>query len=172
MMNAQDVSRLQSAVGSQPAGNDILGVIGLKGGFAVNSSGGVIAGSVTGPFVVVPDSGGTPGTYRAYPQAYGQPVGNPQSGASAPSFVPYTGRQGQIVSLDNIVVSGFTPRIPSASETTIAQVCGYNIDAANNQWYITIQQATFAGALQGSLPSKFVIGVQCAVSLSSSANPL
>lgn len=149
MMNADDIKRLQTAVGSQQAGNDIFGTVGLKGGFAVNGSGAVIAGSSTGPFVFLPDSGGTPGTYRAYPQV-----------------------NGQILSLDNISVGGFTPRSPSASETTIAQVCGFNIDTANNGYYITIQQATFSGSLQGSLPTKFVIGVQCAVTLASNANPL
>lgn len=148
MMNADDIKRLQTAVASQQAGNDIFGTIGLKGGFAAGSSGQVLA-PASGPFVVVPDSGGTPGTYRAYPQV-----------------------NGKILSIDNIVVSGFTPRSPSAAETTIAQVCGYNIDAANNQWYITIQEADFTGALQGSLPAKFVIGIQCAITLSSQSNPL
>lgn len=172
MMTAKDVTRLQTAVGQQQAGNNILGAIGLKGGFACNSSGQVIAGSVTGPFVVVPDSSGTVGAFRAYPQAFGTPVGNPQSGHSTPAFAPYTGAQGTITSIDNVQVGGFTPRGPGVSETTIAQVTGFAIDTANNQYYITIQQATFSGALQGSLPSKFVVGIQCAVTLSSNANPL
>lgn len=148
MMNADDIKRLQHAVASQQAGNDVYGAIGLKGGFATDGAA-VIAGSPTGPFVVVPDSGGTPGTFRAYPQV-----------------------NGQILSLDNIVVSGFTPRSPSAAETTIAQVTGYNIDAANKKWYITIQLADFTGALQGSLPAKYVVGVQCAVTFSANSNPL
>lgn len=147
MMNADDIKRLQTAVGSQQAGNDIFGTIGLKGGFAANSSGAVTVAS--GPFTVVPDSSGTVGAFRAYPQV-----------------------NGTILSLDNIVVSGFTPRGPGVSETTIAQVTGYNIDTANNQWYITVQLATFSGALQGSLPTKFVVGVQCAVTFSSQSNPL
>ena len=149
MMTAADIKRLQTAVASQQAGNNILGVIGLKGGFACNTAGAVIAGTTSGPFVVVPDSGGTLGTYRAYPQV-----------------------NGSIKSLDNIVVTGFTPRSPSAAETTIAQVTGYGIDTANNQWYITIQLASFSGALQGSLPAKFVVGVQCAVTLNEGSNPL
>ena len=148
MMNADDIKRLQTAMGSQQAGNDTFGTIGLKGGFATDGAA-VIAGSASPSFVVLPDSGGTPGTFRAYPQV-----------------------NGQILSLDNIVVSGFTPRIPSAAETTIAQVTGYDIDHANNKWYITIQLADFTGALQGSLPAKFVVGVQCAVTLASNANPL
>lgn len=147
MINANDITRLQTAVGSQQAGNDLYGAIGLKGGFSSNSSGAVT--QVSGPFVVLPDSSGTVGAFRAYPQV-----------------------NGQILSIDNIVVSGFTPRGPGVSETTIAQVTGYNIDAANNQYYITIQLATFSGALQGSLPSKFVVGVQCAVTLSNNSNPL
>lgn len=148
MMNADDIKRLQTAVGSQQAGNDIFGTIGLKGGFAAGSSGQVLA-PASGPFVVVKDSGGTAGTYRAYPQV-----------------------NGQILSIDNIVVTGFTPRDPSDAETTIAQVTGYNVDTANNKWYITIQEADFTGALQGSLPAKFVIGIQCSVTLSPQSNPL
>ncbi len=150
MMNASDIKSVQTALASQQAGNDVVGAIGLKGGFAVNSSGAVIAGSTAGPFVCLPDSGGTVGTYRAY--------------LNYPA--------GAISSIDNVVVSGFTPRSPSAAETTIAQVTGFNIDSANGQYYITIQQATFSGSLQGSLPAKFVIGVQCAVTFASNANPL
>lgn len=150
MLSAKDITRVQTAVASQEAGNDVVGTIGLKGGFACNGSGAVIAGSSTGPFTFVKDSGGTAGTYRAYP-----------------NFPAHS-----ILSLDNIVVGGFTPRSPSAAETTLAQVCGYNLDAANNKWYITIQEADFTGALQASLPTKFVIGVQCAVTFASSANPL
>lgn len=149
MISSKDISRLQTAVASKEAGNNLIGNIMFKGGCAVNSSGGVIAKSTVGPFVIVPDSGGTPGTYRAYLQA-----------------------NGQILSIDHAQVGGFTPRNPSAAETTIAQVCGFNIDSNNNQWYITIQQATFSGSLQGSLPSKFVIGIECAVTLAPSANPL
>jgi hypothetical protein len=148
MITSNDIKRVQTALGSQQAGNNVVGTTMFKGGFACGSSGQVLA-AATGPFVVVPDSGGTPGTYRAYPQV-----------------------NGQILSIDNAVVTGFTPRNPSASETTIAQVTGYNIDSANNQWYITIQLATFSGALQGSLPAKFVVGVQCSVTLSSTSNPL
>lgn len=150
MLSTKDITRLQTAVGSQAAGNNLIGVMGLKGGFAVNGSGAVIPGSTSGPFTVVPDSSGTIGAYRAYPNF---PAGS-------------------IASIDNIQVGGFTPRGPSVSETTIAQVTGFNVDTANNQWYITIQQATFSGALQGSLPSKFVIGVQCAVTFAKTANPL
>lgn len=147
-ISAKDITRLQSAVGSQQAGNDWAGVSMFKGGFA-SSGATVAAGSTSGPFVVVPDSGGTPGTFRAYPQV-----------------------NGQIKSIDNIVVSGFTPRTPSVSETTIAQVTGYGLDSANKQMYITIQLADFTGALQASLPSKFVVGVQCSLTLSSNSNPL
>jgi hypothetical protein len=148
MMNSDDINRVQTAVGSQQSGNDVVGTMGLKGGFACNSSGHVTFQS--GPFTVLPDSGGAVGTYRAYPNF---PAGS-------------------IVSLDNITVGGFTPRSPSASETTQALVTGFNIDTANNKWYITIAQADFTGALQGSLPTKFVIGIQCAVTFAASANPL
>lgn len=149
MINSKDISRLQTAMGSKEAGNNVFGTIGLKGGFACNTAGHVIAGTSTGPFTFLPDSGGTAGTYRAYPQV-----------------------NGKIVSIDNIVVSAFTPRSPSASETTIAQVTGYAIDSANGQYYITIQLADFTGALQTSLPAKFVVGVQCALTLTPQSNPL
>ncbi len=175
MVSAKDVTRLQTAVGSQQAGNNILGVIGMKGGFACTSSGGVLAGSVTGPFVVNPGSvyGEAAGTYRVYPQAYGQPVGNPQSGAYTPNFVPYTGSQGTIKSMDFINVAGFTPRNPSSAETAAAGVTGYNIDTANNQWYITVQIQTIGtGAILATPPSNYVVGIECAVTLSSNANPL
>ncbi len=175
MITAKDVTRLQTAVGEQQAGNNILGVIGMKGGFACTTSGGVLAGSVTGPFVVNPGSvyGEAAGVYRVYPQAYAAPTGNPQSGAFTPSFTPYQGAQGTIQSLDFINVAGFTPRNPSASETAAAGVTGYGIDAANGQWYITVQIQTIGtGAILATPPSNFVVGVECAVSLSKNANPL
>lgn len=174
MISKRDVTRLQSAVGSQQAGNNILGVIGLKGGFACTSGGGVL-GPVVGPFVVVPGSafGEPAGVYRVYPQAYGPGVGNPQSGAVTPSFAPYSGQQGTISSIDFINVAGFTPRNPGATETASALMTGWNIDAANGQWYITVQISTLTtGAILNSPPSNFVVGVECAVTLSSNANPL
>jgi hypothetical protein len=148
-ISPQDITRMQSAIGSQQAGNDVVGTTMFKGGFRVSGAN-VVAGSTVGPFTCLPDSGGTPGTYRAYLNA-------------AP---------GAILAIENVAAGGFTPRAPSASETTIVQVCGFNIDAANNQWYITLQEATFAGALQGSLPSSYVIGIQAAVTFAPSANPL
>jgi hypothetical protein len=174
MMTADDVKRLQTAVTSQQAGNNIMGTIGLKGGFACTSSGGVL-GSVVGPFVVIPGSafGEPAGVYRVYPQAFGQPSKNPQSGASTPTFNPYTGNQGQILSIDFFNVSGFTPRSPGSTETASALVTGYNIDAANNQWYITVQISTLTtGAILSTPPTNFVVGIEAAVTLSSNANPL
>ena len=175
MISAKDVSRLQHAVGEQQAGNAILGVIGLKGGFACNTDGSVMAGSVTGPFIVNQGSvyGEAAGVYRVYPQAYAQPKGNPQSGHYIPQFTPYKGNQGTIKSIDFINVNGFTPRNPSASETAAAGMTGWNIDAANGQWYITVQIQTIGtGALLSTPPANFVVGVECAVTLSSDANPL
>lgn len=148
MMNPDDIKRLQTAMGSQQAGNDTFGTIGLKGGFRTATAA-VVANSTVGPFVVVPDSGGTAGTFRAYPQV-----------------------NGTILSIDNVVAGGFTPRIPSASETTIVQVTGFGLDAANNKRYITLQLADFTGALQGSLPASYVVGIQCSITLSANSNPL
>ena len=175
MISAKDVTRLQTAVGEQQAGNNILGVIGMKGGFACNTDGTVMAGSVTGPFIVNPGSvyGESAGIYRVYPQAYGQPVGNPQSGAYKPSYTPYRGNQGTIQSIDYVNVAGFTPRNPSSAETAAAGMTGWNIDSANGQWYITVQiQAIGAGTILTTPPANFVVGVACAVTLSKSANPL
>ena len=121
MLSPNDITRVQTAVTSQQAGNDVVGTMGLKGGFACNSSGAVIAGSSTGPFTFLPDSGGTVGTYRAY--------------LNFPA--------GAIQSIDNISTGAFTPRIPSAAETTIVQVTGYNIDTANGLWYVTIAASRF-----------------------------
>lgn len=151
MFTKRDITRAQVAMGSQQAGNNLIGLVQYKGGFACGSSGQVLANSSSGPFTFVKDSGGTAGTYRAYPTVQNKST---------------------IASIDYINCSGTTPRSPSAAETTIAQVCGWNIDTANNQWYITIQQADFTGALQSALPAKYVIAVECAVTFTPSSNPL
>ena len=150
-MNPSDIKRLQTAVGSQESGNNIYGTIGLKGGFACTTSGGVL-GPVVGPFQVFPGSvyGEPAGVYRVYPQV-----------------------NGPITSIDQLNVNGFTPRNPGATETASALVTGFNTDAANGKWYITVQISTLTtGAILNTPPSNFVVGVEVACTMPTIANPL
>jgi hypothetical protein len=92
------------------------------------------------------------GSYRVYPQV-----------------------NGAIKSIDWMNVNGFTPRNPGASETAAAGVTGYGIDTALsiNPWYITVQIQTIGtGAIDATPPQNFVVGVACAVTLTSQSNPL
>jgi hypothetical protein len=150
MLSANDITRVQTATGSQQAGNDVVGTIGLKGGFACTNTGGVL-GSPVGPFTVIPETGPNVGCYRVYP----------------------TYPAGSIKSIDYFNVNGFTPRNPTTAETAAAMVTGFNIDPANNQWYITVQIATLGTwALLATPPSNFVVGVEMAITFQPSANPL
>jgi hypothetical protein len=158
MMTAADIKRLQTAVASQQAGNNVYGSIGLKGGFACTDIGGVL-GAPVGPFAVVPQTGPNVGCYRVYPKA--------------PNGQPWLGTQGTIISIDFINVNGFTPRNPTVAETAAAMVTGWGIDSGNNQWYVTVQIATLGTwALLATPPTNFVVGVEMAVSFSLNANPL
>ena len=164
-MNALNIKQLQTAVASQEGGNNIYGAIGLRGGFACTSSGGVL-GPVIGPFNVVPGPaiGEPAGVYRVYPLAPGPTAG---------TYIPYSGAKGTITGIDFFNVNAFTPRAPGVSETASALVTGYNTDAANGQWYITVQISTLTtGAILATPPNNFVVGVEVAVSLSPSSNPL
>lgn len=150
MLSANDITRIQSAVGSQQAGNDVVGTIGLKGGFACTDTGGVL-GSPVGPFNVVAETGPNVGCYRVYPQ---WPAGS-------------------ITAINYANVNGFTPRNPTVAETTAAMVTGWGIDSATNTWYLTVQIATLGTwALQPTPPTNFVVGVEIGVTFASTANPL
>ena len=175
MITAKDITRVQTAVSSQQAGNNVIGQIMFKGGFACTTGGGVL-GPVVGPFNVQPGSayGEPAGVYRVYLQkpsaaapTSGPYAGNPQG----QQYVPYT--SGQIQSIDFFNVSGFTPRNPGATETASALVTGYGTDSSNGEFYITVQISTLTtGAILGTPPSNFVVGLDVAVTFASNTNPL
>jgi hypothetical protein len=142
------IRRLNTAVGSVPAGNEILGSLGQLGGFVVNSDASVKLSS--GDCVAVPDSGGAAGTYR----------------------VMFPNINSDIQSIAWFDVAGFTPRTPTGVETCAARVCGYNFDATLKQWYITVQIVLLSsGAVDPTPPQNFVVGVRAAFVLTPQANP-
>lgn len=132
--------RMSIALTSVPAGQNVVGAIGLYGGFVLNSD--ATVKQSTGDIQAAPDSGGAAGSYRV--------------------FFPLV--NSMIQSIDWFEVSGFTPRSPDASETCAALVTGYNYDTSLNQWYITVQVVTVADyAIDPTPPQNFVIGVRAAV---------
>lgn len=175
MITANDVKRLQTAVGSQDVGNNLAGNMIFKGGFACTNTGGVL-GPVVGPFTVVPGSafGEPAGVYRVYPKPptpATQPAANtaPVSTNAVQSGAPTA----TIKSIDFFNVSGFTPRNPGVAETASALVTGYNVDAANGLWYITVQISTLTtGAILNTPPTNFVVGLDAGVTFNSYSFPL
>jgi hypothetical protein len=142
------IRRLNTAVGSVPAGNEILGSLGQLGGFVVNSDGSVKASS--GDCSAIPDSGGAVGTYR----------------------VLFPNINASIQSIAWAQVDGFTPRTPTGVETCAARVCGFNFDQSLKQWYITVQIVLLSsGAVDPTPPQNFVVGVRAAFVLTPQANP-
>lgn len=140
--------RLVEAVTSQPAGNEVIGSLGLYGGFSVNSDASVKV--VQGDISVAPSPGNV-GAYRVY----------------FPSI------NSQIKSIDWFEVAGFTPRNPNGVETCAALVTGYNKDATTLQWYVTVQIVLLSDyALNPTPPANFVIGIRAAFSLNANANAL
>lgn len=137
------------SLANQKHGNEVLGSLGVYGGFSLNSNASVNV--VQGDISVAPDSGGAPGTYRV--------------------FLPTI--NADIVSIDWFEVKGFTPRAPTGVETCDARVCGYNFDSTMNQWYITVQIAKLSdNTVNATPPQGFAVGVRVAVSLNPNANPL
>jgi hypothetical protein len=142
------IRRLNTAVGSVPAGNEILGSLGQLGGFSVNADASIKVQQ--GDISVVPDSGGAAGTYR----------------------VMFPNVNSDIQSIAWFEVKGFTPRAPTGVETADARVCGYNFDATLKQWYITVQIVLLSsGAVDATPPAGFAIGVRAAFVLTPQANP-
>jgi hypothetical protein len=140
-------TRILSSLADQVAGNELLGAVGVYGGFSLNSDASIKV--VSGDISVLPDSGGAPGTYRV--------------------FMP--GINSQIVSIDWFDVTGFTPRTPTGAETCQPRVCGYNFDPSLNQWYITVQIAKLSdNSVDATPPANFVVGVRVAVTLLPTAN--
>lgn len=144
-------TRMVESLTDQAAGNNVIGAIGLYGGFVLNHDASVQQS--VGDIVAVPDSGGAPGTYRV--------LLNPATLNS------------QVQSIDWFSVKGFTPRIPTAAETDDARVTGYNFDPILKQWYITVQIALLAdNSVDPTPPANFVVGVRLSVTLNSTANNL
>lgn len=142
------IRRLNTAVGSVPSGNEILGSLGQLGGFSVNADASIRVNG--GDIVAIPNPGGAAGTYRAL----------------------FPNINGDIQSLAWASVRGFTPRSPTAVETADARVCGYNQDATTKQWYVTIQIVDIStGAVLATPPAGFVVGVRAAFVLTPQANP-
>lgn len=142
-------NRIVEAVTSVGNGNQVIGSLGLYGGFVLNSDASVKQN--TGDIQAAPDSGGAAGTYRVF---------FPQVNA-------------EIQSIDWINVGGFTPRSPTGVETADALVTGYNYDTTKNQWYITVQiVSNTTYAVLSSPPQNFVVGVRASVTLLPTANRL
>lgn len=132
--------RMSIALTSVPAGQNVIGAIGLFGGFVLNSNATVKLS--TGDIQAAPDSGGAAGTYRV--------------------FFPLV--NSMIQSIDWFDVQGFTPRTPTTAETCEARVTGYNYDTTLNQWYITVQIALLSdNSVDATPPQNFVVGVRAAV---------
>jgi len=141
------IRRLCTSLGSVPSGNEILGSLGVYGGFRVNADASVQLSA--GDIVAIPNPGGAAGTYRLL----------------MPSI------NDQIQSIDWFEVKGFTPRTPTGVETCDARVCGYGQDATTKQWYITVQIVLLSsGAVDATPPAGFTTGCRVAVTLKPTAN--
>lgn len=140
--------RIITAVTDAKSGNEIIGSLGLYGGFQVNDV--AVVTSVSGPIAVIPSPGNL-GAYR----------------------IEFPSINAQIASIDWFEVKGFTPRNPNGVETADARVTGYNQDATTGQWYITVQIVLLSsGALDPTPPAGFVVGIRAAFSLVPQANAL
>jgi hypothetical protein len=142
-------NRIVEALTSVGNGNQLIGSLGLYGGFVLNSNASVKQNA--GDIQAAPDSGGAPGTYRVF---------FPQVNA-------------EIQSIDWLEVAGFTPRNPTGVETCAALVCGYNFDTTKSQWYITVQIVNLSDySVNATPPQNFVVGVRASVTLKPTANRL
>lgn len=149
MLSQDTKNRIVESVTSVTNGNQIIGALGLYGGFVLNNNASVKSNA--GDIQAAPDSGGAAGTYRVF----------------------FPAVNAQIQSIDWFDVSGFTPRIPTGAETAAALVCGYNFDTTLKQWYITVQIVGIdSQAVLSTPPQNFVVGVRAAVTLLPSANQL
>lgn len=144
-------TRMVESLTDQTAGNNLIGAVGLYGGFVLNSDASVKQS--VGDVIAIPDSGGAAGTYRV--------ILNPAT------------LNAQVQSIDWFEVKGFTPRTPTTAETVDARVTGYNFDSVLQQWYITVQIALLSdNAVDPTPPQNYVVGVRMAVTLNSTANKL
>ena len=148
-LSNQTKRRIVIALADRTSGNEVIGAIGVYGGFRVNHDASVQLSA--GDCIAVPDSGGAPGTYR----------------------VMFPSINSQIQSIDWVDVQGFTPRSPTGAETDTARVTGYNFDSSLKQWYITVQIALLSNnAVDPTPPANFTIGVRASVTLLPTANAL
>jgi hypothetical protein len=142
-------NRIVESLTSVNAGNELIGAVGLYGGFRVNSDASVA--SSAGDVSAAPDSGGAAGTYRVF----------------------FPAVNAQIKSIDWVDVQGFTPRSPAVAETCEARVTGWNFDTSLKQWYVTVQIALLSNnAVDATPPQNFTVGVRVAVTLLPTANRL
>lgn len=142
-------NRIVEAVTSVTAGNEILGSLGLYGGFRVNGS--AVVTTNTGDIQAAADSGGAAGTYRVF----------------------FPEQNANISAINWVEVQGFTPRNPTTAETCTALVTGFNYDTSLNQWYVTVQIVLLSSyAVTATPPNGFTIGVRAAVSYKPTANRL
>jgi len=149
MLSQDTKNRIVESVTAVSNGNEIIGALGLYGGFVLNSNASVKSNA--GDVQAAPDSGGAAGTYRVF----------------------FPAVNAQIQSIDWINVAGFTPRNPTGVETAAALVCGYNFDTSLKQWYITVQIVGIdSQAVLSTPPQNFVVGVRASVTLLPSANNL
>jgi hypothetical protein len=149
MLSQGTKNRIVESLTSVDSGNQLIGAVGLYGGFRVNGSG--IVTTSTGDVSAAADSGGAVGTYRVF----------------------FPAVNAEIQSLDWVNVDGFTPRAPTGVETCTALVTGFNYDTSLNQWYITVQIVLLSDyAVTATPPNGFTIGVRASVTLKPTANRL
>lgn len=149
MLSQNTKNRIVESLTSVDNGNQLIGAVGLYGGFVLNSNATVKLS--TGDCQAAPDSGGAAGTYRVF----------------------FPAVNAQIQSIDWINVDGFTPRTPTTAETCQPRVTGYNYDTTLNQWYITVQIALLSdNTVDATPPQNFVVGVRASVTLKPTANRL
>ena len=141
--------RMIIAMADQKSGNEVIGSLGVYGGFFVNSS--LAASQVSSDIAVIPSPGNL-GAFR----------------------IEFPKINQQINSIDWFEVKGFTPRNPNGVEACDVLVTGYNQDATTKQWYITIQLVVkSSGSFPATVASAgFVVGVRAAFSLLPASNAL
>ncbi len=134
-------SKLFNSANKKMLADELMGVVGIKGGFACNADGSVMAGSVTGDMKI--EDKNSPGLGLA-------------AGQYRMRFNPKV--NSKVQSLLNVKCRGFTPRSPSAAETCDALITGWGQDSEG--WYITIVVATLSNmTITATPPANFVVGI-------------
>jgi hypothetical protein len=133
---------LKGAVGSPELLHQLLGVIGVQGGFSINTN--LTVNTVDGNITVIQDPNGTGyATYRIeLSNEYNKFI---QSSAN----------------ILNFNISGFSPRNPTVTEPYQALCTGFGLDGSSGNWYFTVTIANWSGVAQNTLTlpsSLFVVG--------------